>query len=115
MLSGVPVFTDLHAHVAQSAAIPDQLSRLGIDARREVELNSFEVATKLAADGLGLVALPDRNAARAVRAGSLRPVALADAPPDLLRYEICATTRADESDQDVASLLSELKASPAFA
>jgi DNA-binding transcriptional LysR family regulator len=91
-----PILTDVRAHCRQGLSIPEALFENRLPQEGPFEVTSFEAAINLAATGLGVAVVPDRNAAQAVRDGRLRPMKIRGMRrPALLEYAICLTTRID--------------------
>lgn len=108
--SSVPVLTDTQAHQEQYLPIPRMLIQAGILAEQRFELNSFEAAIQLAAKGLGMALLPERNANSAVKQGLLREITVAGLPKNFGYYRLCAT-RLKDCPMELSSLalLEELR------
>jgi len=88
----MPILTDASAHVRQGLPIPSFLAGCGFVLDRFHELNSFEAAMRIAAYGLGLALVPDRNAAEAVASGRLRKIDIDELDTETFgRYRICAS------------------------
>ena len=69
-----------------------ELIECGFTITKTHELNSFEAAINLAGKGLGLAAIPDRNAKAAVERGVLRRIEIEGiAPEGFGKYSICVT------------------------
>ena len=102
----VPVLTDRHSHLREGVSITSGLIESGFTIEKVHELNSFEAAISMAQRGLGLAALPDRNAQAAVARRELRPIPIDGLAPDALgRYAICATYLKAEAETAARDLL----------
>ena len=110
-IDDIPILTDALAHLRQDLPIPRFLAQLGLRLERFFELSSFEAAINLAARGLGLAFLPQRNAEPAVRAGRLKTVAVAGLGLSRqTRHVVCATWAAGEGPNPLReALLTELR------
>jgi DNA-binding transcriptional LysR family regulator len=92
-----PLLTDAGGHSRQGVSIPEALFENGLPPSGPFEVASFDAAINLAAEGLGVAVVPDRNAAPAVAAGRLRALRVKGLRrPALLTYTVCATRRANE-------------------
>lgn len=92
-IKGLPIFTDVQAHVRQGLPIPHALDQLGLENSGQFEVSSFEAAISLAEMNHGIAVIPDQNAARAVKDGRVRPVTIEGVSgAKLLEYKICLVT-----------------------
>lgn len=110
--NNLPLLTDVHAHISEDMSIPKFLKSRGFTLEHLNAFNSFEAAIKNASLGLGIAAIPDRNAAEAVRAGLIRRITIKEIDPTTFgAYEICATVLRNEVEYHLRDvLLSELGA-----
>lgn len=104
-INRVPILTDNQAHLREGVPITSGLVKAGFTIEKTHELNSFEAAISLARRGLGIAALPDRNARAAVARGELRAVAVEGLAPHALgTYAICATYLKAEAETEAREL-----------
>lgn len=75
-LNQVPVFTDTGAHLKQGTSLAHYFNENGIRSHLQYEVTSFEASIRLAQQGLGIAALPDRNAREALKNKTLREVTI---------------------------------------
>lgn len=110
-LRGIPVMTDVHAHIKQGLPISRYLSELKLGAHHSYEVNSFEAAMRLSAQGLGVAAIPTRNAEEAVNQGLIRKIRVKGISNKTFgAYNICAAYRKDNASlKTIQILISELK------
>lgn len=109
-IKDIPVMTDVHAHIKQGLPIPRYLSELQLGSPFLHEVNSFEAAIRLTAQGLGIAAIPIRNAQEAVSQKLVREIQVKGIlQKNFGAYNICAAFRKDDSSiNTIKTLVSEL-------
>ncbi len=110
-IQNIPVMTDVHAHIEQGLPIPRYLSELNLGSTHLYEVNSFEAAIRLSSQGLGIAAIPTRNAEEAVAQKLIRKIQVKGVPEKRFgAYSICAAYRTDDTSLKIIKILiSELK------
>ena len=107
-LRDVPVMTDSHAHIKQGLPIPMYLAERQIGNPLSYEVNSFEAAIRLASQGLGVAAIPIKNAEEALKQKLIRKI---DVPgvsnKDFGNYNVCASFRSDNSHLKIINIILE--------
>lgn len=107
----LPILTDSQAHLREGLPLPIFLSEHGLNGKKYFEVNSFEAAIRFAAEGLGVAAVPKKNAIEATKQGLIRPISIKRINAKQFgNYKICASFLKDDSDNEkIVTIVDQLQ------